>query len=171
MELDIRYVAGLFDGEGWITVSVLPITSLGSNNRYAREHIRYQLFVGISMTHYPIIEALHKQFGGMFTRCSTAKRVNPNHRITYTWRVASRKAGHFLPLIAPHLVVKREEAEIAMEFQRHIQENTGKMKYKPEMRPELYAYRQDVVERLRTLKKRAYDVIPVRSDPILQAAN
>lgn len=159
MDLDIRYVAGLFDGEGWITVVV---------KRYP-DRVSYQLTIGIGMVHQPLIETIRSQFGGNVFVKMPSPGQSANTRAGVTWRLTSGPAAAFLEKIVPFLVVKQEEAELAIEFQKHVRAHTHDFKYRPHMRDELYAYREDVVARLRALKKRVY-VSPVGGDPIPDAA-
>ena len=159
MNLDIQYVAGLFDGEGWITVNVWSVPG--------REYIRYQLFVGIGMNHYPLMRKMKEQFGGLLHRNDSAhKRNAEKNRINYQWRLSSRPAAQFLASIRPHLNIKGDEADLAIELQAHITKHASDFKYRKHLRPELYAYRQQMVDKIRTLKKRSWDV-PNGSDPVL----
>lgn len=167
MNLDIRYVAGLFDGEGWITINVIPLGSIKGRHRYTENYVRYQLFVGIGMNYYPIIAQMSLQFGGLLHRNDSAnRRLGPANRISYQWRLSSRAARDFLLQIEPFLIVKKEEAQLAIEFQAHMRKECQTTRYHPERREELYAYRQGIVDRLRELKQRAFDV-PNGSDPSL----
>jgi len=161
MDLDIRYVAGLFDGEGWITVNVWAVPG--------REYIRYQLFVGVGMSHYPLMKAMQDQFGGLLHRNDSAAKRNPNHKICYQWRLSSRPAVGFLEAVRPHLKVKGEEADLAIVLQKHITAHASDFKYRPHMRPELYAFRQSIVDQLKSLKQTRWDV-PNGGDPIPNAA-
>ncbi len=169
MDLDIRYVAGLFDGEGWITICVMPITSMGSGHRYTDKYVRYQMFVGLGMNYHPLIAKICDQFGGAVHRNDSAHKKSANNRICYSWRLSSNKAAEFLKQILPYLQVKDEEAKLAIEFQAHMREHTSDFKYRPHLRPQLYAYRQDIVDRIKAFKKRSFD-IPNKRDPISEVA-
>ena len=166
MDLDIRYVAGLFDGEGWITIVK---QRLGGYRQYHSDYVRYQLVAGIGMTHRPIIHILHRQFGGGFTINASAKAKQPKSRTGYQWKTSSGAAAEFLSLIYPHMVVKKEEAEIAILFQQHICETRLTLRHSPERRPELYAIRDGFHRQLLAFKKRTYDA-PVSDDPVTVAA-
>lgn len=144
--LEIPYVAGLFDGEGYITINKWEVPG--------RDYIRYQLFVGISMTDKPIIEMLAAQFGGMCT--SHKKQKQPTHRRVFCWKVSSRTAVPFLKSVKPYLRVKREQAELVLGFQEHVTANASVFKYQPEKRAELYAYRETVRAELKRLHKVSY---------------
>jgi hypothetical protein len=157
MDLDIRYVAGLFDGEGWITVNVWEVPG--------RDYIRYQLFIGIGMSHYPLMATMKQQFGGLLHRNDSANKRDPVNRINYQWRLSSKAASGFLQSVRPWLNIKGEEADLAIELQAHISSHGSDFKYRPHMRPELYAYRQKMVDQIRVMKRRRWDV-PNGSDPI-----
>lgn len=168
MELDIRYVAGLFDGEGWITICKQKLGERGVGH-YNRHHVRYQLIAGIGMTHRPIIELVHRQFGGGFFENRSAQKKMPNARPGYMWKVSSGPAASFLALIIPHLIVKLDEAVLAIKFQAHVRAHTNDFRYRPEMRDQLYAEREVYRSQLLALKKRTFDS-PIDSDPVAAAA-
>ena len=144
--LEIPYVAGLFDGEGYITINKWEVPG--------RDYIRYQLFVGVSMTDKPIIEMLAAQFGGM---CANYKKQKqPNHRRVFCWKVSSKSAVPFLRQTIPYLRVKREQAELVLRFQEHVTANSSVFKYQPERRAELYEYREAIRQELKRLHKVSY---------------
>lgn len=153
--MDIRYVAGLFDGEGM--VSVTKWAKPGST------HIRYQLRVSIGMSHRPIIEALHAKFGGSLHNNRHDLRSSKN-RIQFNWIASSQIAATFLRKVIPHLVVKRDEAELALAMQAHIDSNpytrrVGRGAYgetEAAERALRLAYREDLYQRITALKKRSY---------------
>ena len=166
MDLDIRYIAGLFDGEGWITIGK---SALGGYRKYSKDYVRYQLHIGIAMSFRPLIEQIHRQFyGGLFINRGHKKRL-PNARDGYVWYLSSNPAAEFLDFIKPHLVVKKEEAEIAIIFQEHVRRYCGHLTHKPELRASLYAEREEFRNKLLALKKRCFDT-PIDSDPIPTAA-
>ena len=102
--IDLRYMAGLFDGEGCI--------SLVKQDRVNSAIPTYSVRVVIAMTHKPMVKAIHQQFGGLYTeRKGTEKSRNA---FSVMW--ANRKAIPILSMLIPHLVLKREEAEIALDF-------------------------------------------------------
>lgn len=102
--IDIRYMAGLFDGEGCISLvkqaranSPLPI---------------YSVRVVIAMTHKPTIKAIHGQFGGIYSE----RKGTGINRNAFSVMWANRKAIPMLAALLPYLQIKREEAVIAMDF-------------------------------------------------------
>jgi hypothetical protein len=152
MLLTDSYVAGLFDGEGYIRITKWK--------KPGSTHIRYALFGGIGMTHRPIIEALHQQYGGS-TNENRHDLRSPRNRIQFTWVVSSQKAAAFLRIIHPFSIVKRDEIDIALELQRHIDSNPyvsggrNHMEERPD-REKIIAYRDDLFQKITALKKRSF---------------
>jgi hypothetical protein len=157
MDMDIRYVAGLFDADGWITINKW--------SHPGRNYVRYQLIAGIGQVYLPLILKFKEQYGGDLNRNDSAQKRNPNCRICYMWKISSRGAAKFLADLEPWLIVKKPQALLAMEFQDHVTRHASDFKYRPHMRDELYAYREDVIARMKSFKAYSYDV-PVRGDPI-----
>lgn len=148
--MDDRYIAGLFDGEGYVRIAKWQKPN--------STHVRYNVFVGLGMTYRPVIETLHREFGGTLTENRHDKR-NPNARIQFTWMAASQVAASFLRRVLPYLVVKKEEAEIALVLQEHIDANpyTPVGRYKTrENRDQLLAFREDLFQEISALKKRSF---------------
>jgi hypothetical protein len=98
----IIYAAGLFDGEGFVTIQ-----------REKGNTIRYNLITGIQMTNRAGIEYLAANFGGKIRKYL---HKNPNFLPAYTWVLYGHKAHHFLKTILPFLKVKRQDAEIGIKF-------------------------------------------------------
>ena len=113
MTLDIlSYLAGLFDGEGCISISV--------KNR-KNGTIKHELIVQVSMVDEVPVKMFFDNFGGSFTK---SKKDPPKHDI-YHWRLSSVKAKTFLEIIEPYLLVRQKQARIAIQFQSGIR-NTCK---------------------------------------------
>ena len=156
--MDIRYAAGLFDGEGYVRVARWE----KPNSR----HVRYQVVGGIGMTYLPVIEALRDQFGGSVNQNRHDLR-NPKARIQFTWHIASQTAASFFRRVVPHLMVKRDEVQLALELQDSIDKYRHKLGHHYSEHPErdkIFAYRANLASRIFALKKRAYAPL-VRSDP------
>lgn len=156
MKLELPYVAGLFDGEGWIRVN---------KARFKDYHIQYQLVVGISLTNWPVIRALQENFPNNVYRKHHDHTKNPNNKVSFNWRCNSQRAADFLSLIRPWLIAKREECDLAIQFQMHVATNKNVLRYQSERRPEINAIREDFMNRIRLLKKRNWNALN-GSDPI-----
>lgn len=159
--LDIRYVAGLFDGEGWVRAD--PFTPKN------RTYPRYQVQAGVGMTHRPIVEALHAEFGGTFTSYNGYAKRNPNSRTVWTWTTASLIAYRFLKAVEPHLVVKRDQALLAIELQEHVFAHKGTVqRMSAEDQVSIFEFRRGLHDEMKRLKKVEYP--SVDSDPMVSAA-
>ena len=148
--LDIRYVAGLFDGDGYIRI-----------NRWEKPesiHIRYNLHGGINMTYRPVIEQLHRQFGGNFHRHARTKLT---HRTLYLWTVTSATCADFLRQIRPYVVVKAEEVDVALELQDSIDAWKHKLGHHYKLHPQrdrVIAHRERLYARISELKRVTFDL-------------
>lgn len=147
MNLDVRYAAGLFDGEGWVTICKQMVKN--------RPDARYQLVVGIGMVHRPIIEAMRETFGGNIFSKKRSPGQSERTRDGHTWRVSSEPAAEFLKRVLPHLIVKRDEAELALSFQKHVSLNRSNI-FKGINREGLIAEREEIYLQLRAMKRREF---------------
>ena len=143
MKLNNQYLAGLFDGEGCIRIQ-RNVWSKGSTKNPI-----YSLRCSINMTDKKVISMLHNTFGGCL---NVSKRPNPNHRTIYNWIMGSQKAYNFLKQIQPYCITKKEEINLAIEFQDHIFECGRKWgKYKP-LNKDVISYREIIYSKLISLK-------------------
>lgn len=158
--MDIRYCAGLFDGEGFIRIATYRKSAI---------HLRMQLYCGIGVTHRPIMEEMHRQFGGSL-HCNDHSRRNIKHRPQWMWLTCSQDSAKFLRQIQPHLVIKKDEVDLALEFQASIDKWRGKLGTRnpqsmTEEREAVWAYRRDLARRIFELKHIRYNP----SDPVSSA--
>jgi hypothetical protein len=90
---EIAYTAGLFDGEGSISLV------RQKNNR------SHSPQVAVASTDYEVLHWLRNRFGGSIV---TKQPRKSSHSISYDWRLTDRRALHFLRLIRPYLVIERK---------------------------------------------------------------
>ncbi len=109
---DLAWAAGLFDGEGCITLK----------RDYNGSIPTYSLRLVVVNTHLPALEELRLLFGLGSIRQSAPRSKKQKAR--WDWRVASRQAETVLRLLLPHLRIKREEAKIAV-LSRKYQQKVG----------------------------------------------
>ena len=98
------YLAGLFDGEGCITVYEKKDTPTGKP--------RHGLNVQVRMANKPSIELFSKHYG-------TPVRDTPSRQskhLLYTWTKSGSGAEAFLRDIQPYSVAKREVIDLALQF-------------------------------------------------------
>lgn len=109
--LSIEYLAGFFDGEGYITFSS---RSGGKSTRY--------LVIGVSNCNKNVIDAVQESFGGS-SHVMHKPKPERGHRGSWQWKCCSNVAYDLLIQMLPYLIVKKEEAEIAIEFQQRRRAN------------------------------------------------
>jgi hypothetical protein len=108
-ERDRAYIAGLFDGEGWVMIAYGKPTK-------RRPSGAYHLSVGITSTDPRVIEWLCERVPAKLWH---AKAPNETRRDSYQWRLALYRGAQFCREIAPYLIIKREEAELVGEALRN----------------------------------------------------
>lgn len=103
------YVAGFFDGEGAIGISVAK--QLVYSNEY---RLRAELSQRIEFR--TILDSVCTEFGGRVA-IRHQSRKNENWADIGLWWVLKRsEVRHFLETLLPYLIVKRERAELALAY-------------------------------------------------------
>ena len=107
MELDTRYIAGFFDGEGCVGI-------YGARTGRGMRHMLSVQLTQVDMsTPRQVLDLLREKYGGCVTLQATS-----SGRGKLGWQVRGDKAAAFLEEVAPHLVLKRAQAEIGAAWQR-----------------------------------------------------
>ncbi len=143
--LTIAYAAGLFDGEGCISLS----KSHGRNGLTPW----YQLHVKVSMTDLSPLELLHDSFGGsVCTMNAPSRKLTAKgnlKRVIYQWQLKQYEAGAFLEAVLPWLLVKSRQAQLALEYLGSI----TPAKPHPGIPPEEISLREGFYQALRDAKQ------------------
>lgn len=135
--MDIRYIAGLFDGEGYVGV------------QRQRTHGAYSLNVSITNTHTSIFEHLAAQYPGSVTM----RKGGWGGRNCFVWKLHGAAAMRFLRDVEPHVYIKRDQVRLAMTFPLGAQ---GKR-----TTPELQAQRADIRLKLMEMKRVEFTREPI----------
>lgn len=158
--LTLAYTAGLFDGEGFVRID-----SHHQNISTGRTpaNTRFCISCGVAMTYMPAIKTIHELFGGHYRADGTFQKRYPKNRIIYRWNATSMKAYAFLLAIRPYSIVKREQIDIAIDFQKDVLENKSKMlgywkdptglSSQEAFKAIVFARRAAMCDRIRVLKK------------------
>lgn len=119
-DVSLDYAAGIIDGEGTIGFS------------YDKGKDALSINIRVSMTTPIIPELLHSKFGGFLVKW---KEKRANRRDLTTWAIKSIKAKDFLLLITPHLILKRNQAMLALYYEgvKHSLNHETKMILKNQM--------------------------------------
>ena len=110
------YLAGLIDGEGSITID-----RCGKSGGCPAS--RLQLVLRITSTSKKLLEYSNK-----VTRDGkiTLKRKSTlNHRACYEWRTRNHHASRILFFLLPYLLLKKDQAELAIKFAATIRPRGG----------------------------------------------
>jgi hypothetical protein len=98
MNLSLEYIAGLFDGEGYITVN---------NNKG-----NFIPTIGIKMNGFNLLKSLNIKFGGYFYQ----RKKYVNRPLTEWTLRGALQVSNFLKQIEPFLIIKKEQANLCLDL-------------------------------------------------------
>lgn len=104
LETDLAYFAGLLDGEGCFSL------------RNQGTHI-FSCQVNIGNTDLRLLEWVKDRFGGSI---NAEARKNPKHKPVWRWCSDATTLADMLPAIIPHLIAKRDRAELMLVYRRTL---------------------------------------------------
>lgn len=136
--LDPAYVAGIVDGEGCI--SIFRSRKQAKSGRY--QWLTHQLVLTVANLDINLLNSLREAYGGGL------------HGVRYPdphqWSVTGEAAEEVIRLIKPWLIVKAEQAKLALEFQ---EAGRGRS-YGYKRPPELTEFREDMWIRMKEQNQR-----------------
>lgn len=144
-EIDWARLASFIDGEGCIRISDKP-----SYSKNARRVMFLQ--VNISNTDPRLPQWLKETFGGGVWMSNRSAKLNVNWANCFAWIVSCRHAQEILERCLPYFIVKRDQAEIAIAFQKTIQNGKGRTRRTPD---DVVARRNELRNTLSELKGRS----------------
>lgn len=95
------YLSGFFDGEGCICLSKTGI----------KKHL-IRLQISVTQVDPTPIKIFAESFPGTYR----SKWMNSNHRVQFEWGASGLRAIEALKQMLPYLIVKKKEAELAIEW-------------------------------------------------------
>lgn len=107
--IDIKWLAGFFDGDGCVCIE--------------KSRNSYQLRITITNTNKEILELIQKQFGGII---NTTYSKNKKHKSKHDLRWIAKEAKSLLKLIENELMLKKIQCEIALGFPDYENEKLTK---------------------------------------------
>lgn len=120
-ELKKAYLAGIFDGEGSISIIRHPDTVIPL------------LHIAISQTNFPFLNEISKIYGG---NCSENKNG------CWNWQLyGAAKQVRFLSAIQPYAILKAEEIAISIELCRLTPEKGQNVKHTQDERTQLLRFK------------------------------
>ena len=112
MQRTVEYWAGFFDGEGCVW--------LNACQRAGCSRPQVSLKVAVSNTHRGIMDMLAEDFPPPAGRVLNSYLGGPkdqiNRRQQFKWELSGYAAYEFLKLLLPHLIIKLDQALLAIEF-------------------------------------------------------
>lgn len=135
----LAYCAGLIDGEGCIFIT------RHRRKKYLHEH-GFGLMVSLNIIELKPIEFLVGVLGGN-------RYIYINKKYNYymnSWNMYGRAAADALKKIRKYLIVKKDQADVAIEFQNHL-DRTKALTFTKH--PELYEYRTNLYNKMKALKR------------------
>ena len=153
MEHLLPYIAGFFDGEGCISIQ-----KHHGNGAYV-------LWVSITNTSPEPLRLMKEHWGGHFV---LIRRHDPQSNI-YRLYLSTRRAATFIEDVLPYLIIKKPQAELALEYVTHVDDCNrmyrhikGKKGVQP-LPPEVYVLRDVYMQRMREFNKRGRILEPERT--------
>lgn len=121
--MNVQYAAGLIDGEGWIGVSHTKADT-------------YTIRVAVAMVTKGtrVLSAMRDSFGG---RLSEMKPESERNAAKTRWTVDGAEAASFLAMVAPHLILKGQQAQVALQMWEDLEASRkahGRKHWTPELR-------------------------------------
>ncbi len=97
------YVAGLIDGEGCISIA-----------KGTRGHYSVRVEVGMTIKASALLEMLQAEYGGAI---DSHRAATDRWEAALRWRILGSKAGPFLERMLPQLLLKEEQARLALKME------------------------------------------------------
>jgi hypothetical protein len=120
-DLHRAYIAGLFDGEGCVSVHKI----LDKRAKNIDEKIyRYQLKVFVVSTDKKMIDFINSHYKGCI---SERKIYKENHQDQWAWMLGGKKAIYFLKDIVEYTITKKQQIQLAIEWEDTIVNSRYKM--------------------------------------------
>lgn len=145
------YLAGLFDGEGCVSIASRPHKTVDKRNDEEVTWKRTSCQISLANTDRGLMQWLISNFGGVYYTLSGNSRIGQNWKPCYSWQPKGAKNREtFLLGILPYSIIKRERLLLALEYVR--------------LPREAAAEREVLVEKCRALNFRGRSVETNTSD-------
>lgn len=133
--VQLGYIAGFLDGEGSIAIGK-------GRTHYSGKRVFY-LRLSVHQVDRRPLDALAERYGGSL-RLSTSHKPNP----IWEWVVSGTTAAKVLAEVEPLLISKREQAQLALEFQSRKSTHGNRATSGEEL-----AAQEELYTRMRELKR------------------
>lgn len=116
----LAYAAGVVDGEGHISVTE-------AFDRKRSISVSHVLRVEVTNCDPRLVNWFAENFGGKVRERTAPSRKRDKWSAVYGWHAYGDNAARLLKALAPYLVIKRGQAEIAVRFMEVRPERRGKL--------------------------------------------
>jgi len=113
----LAYCAGLFDGEGYITIRRWVQQRGKEGTEYRYRSMRYELQLGLNQVRPEAVFTIYQALGGRVWWNQRGDGRYAKYSGRWSWDVDSVKGVACLQALLPYLRIKRPEAEVAIAFQ------------------------------------------------------
>jgi len=107
---DLAYMAGIVDGEGYISLA-------RRNSKRNKNGIRYDIQIGVTNTNKWLLETFRFTFGGSISKKKKGyEKSLPSSQDCFNWQASNQQALITVKALLPYLRLKRPQAELAITF-------------------------------------------------------
>ncbi len=149
-EIDWAKLAVLIDGEGSISISKHKPGKSGRNKTDF-----YALRTFVCNTDPRLILWCQERFGGSIR--GKPREDRKRHRPCWQWTVVSQVAEEILQYCLPHFIIKREQAEIALAFQKTMR-RSAHSRWNGGTPDDVLVFRNHCFEQLKRMKHESVEV-------------
>jgi len=103
--IQLAWAAGFTDGEGYVGLTRCFDRKRG--------YYTYRVQFEVAQVHEQPIRLMYE----MFNRVGRIRHYTNKHRGYWTWRVFNQDAIEVIKVLLPYLIVKREQAQLCIEYQ------------------------------------------------------
>ena len=147
MTISLDYLAGYFDADGSVAIT---------RQRNKNGHMIHQIKATLVSICPDIPMEFRNRFGGTCLVTDWNNRQNPNNRVRMDWSTTSKNCKLFLEEVVPLLVLKQDQATVALELQASLDEYPGGIKRENPEYEAVMRYRLSLYEKIRDMKKTHY---------------
>jgi hypothetical protein len=133
-----QYVAGFFDGDGWVTASEVKGYLREGSTRHTPS---FRAAVAFANNHRGVLERIKEKFGGSIYR---------REPCFYVLNIRGDNRKRILEAMMPHLVVKRRQAGLALELLGTFRPRGKRNRHYPLTEAEL-VHRRAITSKMQTV--------------------
>lgn len=138
----LAYSAGIVDGEGCILVE---------DYKYKNGDRAFILVLKVVNTDKRVIDYLYNSLGG---HICNERKATKNRRRTFRWYMKGKEAANMIKLLLPFMIIKKEQALIALDFRKTFDIKYSSRKQIP---LNIIKFREECYKNLQELKTRTFD--------------